>query len=75
MKIYEALENKSIRDGILRTVRNLSYQVDKNLQKHPYLVEYAEEVRNAKKEIIANFDFWIEKARGFCKVKALRFLC
>lgn len=71
MKIYEALENKSIRDGILRTVRNLSYQVDKNLQKHPYLVEYAEEVRNAKKEIIANFDFWIEKAMGILQSKGV----
>ncbi len=60
--IYNAIKNKSIRDGILRTWQNLSTSVEENLLRYPYLKKYAEDVNKAKEEVISNFDFWIEKA-------------
>lgn len=60
--IYEAIEKKSIKEGILRTWRNLSVMVEKNLELFPYLIEYAEDVKRAKMEVYSNYDRWIAKA-------------
>ena len=60
--IYEAIEKKSIREGILRTWKNLSVAVEKNLQLFPYLLDYAEDVKKAKSEVQLNYDKWIERA-------------
>lgn len=71
MNIYEALANRSIRDGILRSLGNLSPQVEKNLKDHPYLLEYAEELKRAKSEVVENFDFWIDKASKILQAKGV----
>ncbi|WP_202319294.1 LutB/LldF family L-lactate oxidation iron-sulfur protein [Archaeoglobus neptunius] len=62
MNIYDALQKRSIRDGILRSLGNLSGAVKKNIQNHPYLLNFAEDVRRAKLEVAENYDFWIDKA-------------
>jgi L-lactate dehydrogenase complex protein LldG len=64
MNVYEALKRKTIREGIYRSLRNLKDSVRRNLETHPYLLEYAEELRSAKLQVIENLDFWIERARS-----------
>ncbi len=62
MNIYGALEQGSIREGVLRTLMNLRDVILKTLNDHPYLLEYADEVRNAKLRVAEDFDYWIDRS-------------
>lgn len=62
MSVYAAMEQRSIRDGVLRTLMNLRDVIIKTLNDHPYLLEYAEEVRRARLEVAENFDYWIDRS-------------
>ena len=61
-QIYYALKNKSIKEGILRTWKNLSQSVENNLKLYPFLTDYATDVKRAKIEVSSNYDKWIAKA-------------
>lgn len=63
MNIYDALRRKSIKEGILRSLRNLSDNVRRNVENHPYLLDFAEDVKDAKLKVAENYDFWIDKAK------------
>ena len=60
--IYRALNNESIRSGILRKWENISKAVDNAVKTHPFLLDYAREVKAAKLEVVSNYDYWIDKA-------------
>lgn len=62
MNVYDAISRPSIKEGILRSLRNLSDAVRKNIVNHPYLLDYAEEVKRAKLDVAKNYDYWIDKA-------------
>lgn len=64
MSIYEALKKKSIREGILRSLRNLSDAVKRNIENHPYLLDFAEDVKRARLEVAENYDFWLERTKA-----------
>lgn len=60
--LYRALNNESIRAGILRKWQNISKGVDSAIKTYPFLLDYAREVKEAKLEVASNYDYWIDKA-------------
>ncbi len=62
MSIYRAIEQETIRDGVLRTLGNLRDVIIKTLNDHPYLLDYAQEVKKARLEVAENFDYWIDRS-------------
>ncbi|WP_456369352.1 LutB/LldF family L-lactate oxidation iron-sulfur protein [Geoglobus sp.] len=71
MKVEEAVQNHSIREGILRSLGNLSQAVERNLREHPYLIEFAEDVRRAKMLVSEDYDYWIDRARRVLEVNGV----
>ncbi|AKG92501.1 iron-sulfur cluster-binding protein [Geoglobus ahangari] len=63
MRVEEAIKRESIREGILRSLRNLSSAVERNVQEHPYLLDYAREVREARLGVAENYSQWMSRAR------------
>lgn len=62
MDIYSAIKNESIRAGILRSWNNLHNAVEQNLERFPFLRDFAKDVKEAKLEIAKNYEYWIDKA-------------
>ncbi|MBE8538623.1 LutB/LldF family L-lactate oxidation iron-sulfur protein [Geoglobus acetivorans] len=62
MNVYDAINRPSIKEGILRSLRNLSDAVRKNIENHPYLFDFADEVKKARLDVAENYDYWIDKA-------------
>ncbi len=71
MRVEEAVRNVSIRGGILRSLKNLSEAVERNIREHPYLIEYAEDVRRAKLKVAENYDRWVERAERVLKERGV----
>jgi len=61
-EIYEALNNESIRAGILRKWQNISKAVDSAIKTYPFLLDYAREIKSVKLEAASNYDYWVDKA-------------
>lgn len=61
-ELYRALNNESIRAGILRKWENISRAVDAAIKNYEFLLDYAGEVKAVKLKIASNYDYWIDKA-------------
>ncbi len=59
--IFPALDNKDLRIGLERSVKNLAPASIRALNTWPYLVELAEYVRKVKEEVLQNIDYYIDK--------------
>jgi L-lactate dehydrogenase complex protein LldG len=60
--LYKALNNESIRAGILRKWQNISRAVESVIKTYPFVLDYAKEVKIAKMEVSSNYEYWIDKA-------------
>ena len=59
-EIVRALSNRSLRKGLSRSVERLVPAPYNILERWRYLSEYAEEVRNAKEEVLEDIDYYID---------------
>lgn len=71
MNVYEAVKRTSIKQGILRSLRNLNDAVLRNIENHPYLIDFAEEVKKARIEVAYNYDYWIDRAMKVLEEKGV----
>ena len=59
---YKALKNPAIREGIAKGRRNSLERADRILRDYPFLIDYANDVRLAKLEIILNYEYWVDRS-------------
>ena len=59
--IYKVLKDKFTRTGLRRAVNSFRENRDRALGEFPYVVDERELLRQAKEQVVTNFDYWIDK--------------
>ena len=61
-RIYERLGDPDFQEAVWRAAENAEWKVPEILERHPYLVEMAREVEEAKRRVIADLEYYVDKA-------------
>ncbi len=61
-RIYEALDNREFQEALARAVSNAEGKHFSKLEAHPYLVKLAARVREAKKRVLEDIDYYVDLA-------------
>ena len=59
--LYRTLDNRNLRDGLKRSVTNISDKVFNILHNYPYLIEYADYIRRVREDTLNNLEYYIDK--------------
>ena len=61
-RIYERLGDPGFQEAVWRAAENAEWKVPEILERHPYLVEMAREVEEAKRRVIEDLEYYVDKA-------------